>query len=157
MKTKGKVFSMLLALSMIFCQSMPTFAAETSDNSKVSQIATDESVVVTPTSGEEIVTRSKGDSISFPLGSTGYISNAGNYPRFEMWVTGGDASTQVKFDIVSSGGTHYGPYGPVPADGSTGWYFTHAAIVGGGSWQFTAHVTSGTNNGNLVCHVQQAN
>lgn len=32
MKTKGKVFSMLLALSMIFCQSMPTFAAETSDN-----------------------------------------------------------------------------------------------------------------------------
>ena len=155
MKAKVKVFSMLLALGVIFCQSIPAFAAETSGNSEVTQIAIDESVVAMPTSVEEIVPMSKGDEITFPLGSTGYISNAGNYPKFEMWVTGGDASTQVKFDIVSSGGSKYGPFGPVPADGSQGWYFTHAAIVGGGAWTFTAHVTSGTNNGNLICHVKQ--
>ncbi len=155
MKAKVKLFSVLMALAMVFGQAMPVFAAEASDNSAVTQIAIDESAVAEPTSATEIVPMSQGDEITFRLGDVGYISNAGNMPRFEMWVTGGNASTQVKFEIQSSGGTHYGPYGPLPADGSQGYSFQTFAIVGGGTWSFTASVTSGTNPGNLICHVKQ--
>ena len=155
MKAKVKVFSMLMALIMIFGQSLPVFAAEASDDPAATQIAIDESAVAETTSATEIVPMSQGDEISFPLGSVGYISNAGNYPKFEMWVTGGDASTQVKFNVVTSGGTKYGPFGPIPADGSKGWYFQHTVLVGSGAWAFTANVTSGSNPGNLICHVKQ--
>lgn len=147
MKAKVKVFSMLLALVMIFGQAMPAFAAEASGDP--------ETTVAETTSDMEIVPMSQGDEITFRLGEVGYISDAGNNPKFEMWVTGGSASTQVKFNITSSGGTNYGPYGPIPADGSQGWYFQHVVIQGGGAWKFTANVTSGPNPGNLVCHVKQ--
>lgn len=155
MKAKVKLFSVLMALVMVFGQAMPVFAAEASDNSAVTQIAIDESAVVEPVSATGVVPMSQGDEYNFRLGEVGYISNAGHMPRFEMWVTGGSASTQVKFEIQSSGGTHYGPFGPLPADGSKGYSFQTFAAVSGGTWSFTATVTSGSNPGNLVCHVKQ--
>lgn len=155
MKAKVKVFSMLMALIMIFGQSLPVFAAEASDAPAATQTAIDESAVAEPMSATAIVPMSQGDEYTFSLGEVGYISNAGRNPKFEMWVTGGSASTQVKFNVTSAGGTKYGPFGPVPADGSKGWYFQHVVFQGSGTWTFTAVVTSGSNPGNLVCHVRQ--
>ena len=155
MKAKVKLFSVLMALVMVFGQAMPVFAAEASDNSAVTQIAIDESAVVEPASATEIIPMSQGDEVTFRLGEVKYISNAGINPKFEMWVTGGTAATQVKFNVTSAGGTKYGPFGPVPADGSKGWYFQHLVIQGGGAWEFSANITSGPNPGTLVCHVKQ--
>lgn len=104
---------------------------------------------------EIVIPLSQNDQVNFKLGSIGYMSNCGNTPKFKCWVTGGSSSTQVKFSFKTGGGVSYGPYGPVNADGST--YLDKPFVVfnGSGVWQFTATVASGTNNGNLVCHVLQ--
>lgn len=155
MKTKFKMFSMIMSLIMALSSSMSVFAAEASD--KVTQIAMEESDGAIPIVTEDIVPMSQGDEITFPLGSQGTISNAGFYPTFEMWVTGGNSSIQVKFDVTSPGGVHLGPYGPVHADGSDGWYLSKTALVANGTWKFTAYISNGASNpGNLVCHIKQS-
>lgn len=149
MKIKKRLFALTMVFAMMFTCAIPAFAAEASDDG-----ATVESYRIIRSSDDGVEPMSVGQEKTFRIGEPAYLDNCGNNPKFEMWVTGGSKSDQVMFNLVSSGGTKYGPCGPVSGDGSDGWRFQRAVIVGGGSWQFTAYISSGS-AANLVCHVKQ--
>lgn len=157
MKKLSKVLSLALACVMLLGCATTAFAAEATETEPTA-VAGDENLQDIPVVIEGSATVSplqQNDQVNFALGSIGYMSNCGNAPKFKCWVTGGDANTQVKFEFVTGGGVSYGPFGPVKADGSN--YLDKPFVVfnGSGVWQFKAYVSSGTNNGNLVCHVLQ--
>lgn len=156
MKTKTKMFSVVMSFVMALSFSSSAFAAEKPVDPEIA----DESVIEIPIVFEEaegVVPLTQGDEKSFMLGTEATISNAGFYPEFQMWVTGGSSEIQVKFDVVSPGGVHMGPYGPVPADGTLGCYLKKTALIANGTWRFTAYISNGVGNpGNLVCHVKQS-
>ncbi len=147
MKSKSKVLALMIGLVMMFSSNLPAFAAENAEPE----------VELIPVSVESdgIVPFTVGQETTFKIGEVGYLDDCGNFPAFEMWVTGGTSSTQVMFELTSSGGVKYGPCGPVSADNSNYWRFSHFVLNGGGSWRFTAYVSKGTNTSNLVCHVRQ--
>ena len=154
---KTKILSLALACFMLLGSYTTAFAAETTnteyDNTQFTVV--EEKPIAADGVTEFIMPLAQNDRQDFSLGSIGYMSNCGNTPKFKCWVTGGSSSTQVKFSFKTGGGVSYGPFGPVKADGSN--YLNKSFIVANGSgvWQFTATVTSGNNNGNLVCHVVQ--
>ena len=129
------------------------FVSETDNNEFT--IVEQEVPVVVESNDEGIAPMKQGDEIKFSLGSIGYMSNCGRTPKFRCWVTGGTSSTKVMFRFKTGGGVNYGPFGSVNADGSN--YLDKPFIVfdSNDAWEFTAFVSSGPNNGNLVCHVQQ--
>lgn len=154
---KTKILSLALACMMLLGCATTAFAAEPDpaefDNTQYTVV--EEAPVVPEGATEIVVPIAQNDRVDFKLGNIGYMSNCGNMPKFKCWVTGGSSSTQVKFEFVTGGGVSYGPFGPVKADGSN--YLDKPFVVfnGSGVWQFKATVTSGNNNGNLVCHVLQ--
>lgn len=158
-RTITKVLSLALACVMMLGCATTAFAAEaTPDPEKVNaefSVVEQEIPVVVEGSESGIVPMTQGDQVNFRLGSVGYMSNCGNMPKFKCWVTGGSSSTKVMFEFVTGGDVKYGPFGPVNADGSN--YLDKPFVVfnGSGVWQFKAYVSSGENNGNLVCHVLQ--
>lgn len=153
--TKKNLKLLALAVACVFTlgSTATVFAADTSTND-TPETQSEYQTIPIEFESEAPDTLSQGDSITFGVGSAGYISNCGFTPKFKMWVTGGNSSTQVTFNILTSGGVSY-RQGPVRADGSN--YIEKQYIVynGGGSWRFTAYVSAGSNSGNLVCHVQQ--
>lgn len=161
MKIKSKLFSLALAGIMLLGCATTVSAAE-----PVSEDVNNESYVVEQQipvvfegiendDGSGAVTRVRGDQVDFRLGSIGYLSDCGNFPTFRCWVTGGSADTKVMFNFTTAGGIDYGPFGSVCGDGST--YLDKPFVVydGNGAWMFTAYVSAGPNDGNLVCHVSQ--
>ena len=145
----------LVCVMMLTCATT-AFAAEPSDSfDNNSFTIVEQELPVEIESDGSIMPLQQNDQVDFQLGKIGYMSNCGFTPKFKCWVTGGSASTQVKFTIKTGGGVTYGPFGPLKADGSN--YLDKPFVVynSSGVWQFTATVTSGENNGNLVCHVVQ--
>lgn len=69
-----------------------------------------------------------------------------------MWATGG-GNTKVVFTIRTAGGVNY-TQGPVTANGLI---ITkrYSVFKGSGEWKFSAYIESGTDTGNIVCHVKQ--
>lgn len=111
--------------------------------------------VVVESKDKGVTPLKQGDEISFSLGSVGYMSNCGFTPKFKCWVTGGGSDTKVVFEFVTGGSKKYGPFGPVNGDGSNYLNKPFTVFNNTGAWQFKAYVSSGPNNGNLVCHVRQ--
>ena len=155
MKFIKKIVTLAMLLSLTIASTTTAFAAEPNTAGNASESSESIPVVFESSKSSKPIFRKKNDSITFSLGSTGYISDCGLKPKFKCWVTGGSASTQVKFNFVTSGGVAYNNFGPVNADGSNYLYKSFIVFKGNGTWQFTATVTSGSNPGNLVCHVQQ--
>lgn len=155
MKTGFKVLSFALALVLMLGCSVPAFAAEVPATETPVEVVESPDAVVLENTEASASPRMNGDHITFKVGSIGYMSNCGFTPKFKVWVTGGDANTQVAIYFKTAGGIQYGPFGPVKANGSN--YLEKPFVVynSGGAWQFTAVVTSGNNNGNLTVHVQQ--
>lgn len=156
MKTGFKALSFVLALVLMLGCSVSAFAAEIpATEIPVEVNESQKNAVVLENSETTVSPRMNGDYITFKVGNIGYMSSCGFTPKFKIWVTGGDANTQVAIHIKTAGGIQYGPFGPVKANGSN--YLEKPFVVynSGGAWQFTAAVTSGTNNGNLTVHVQQ--
>ena len=165
MKAISKILSLALVGVMTLGCATTAFAAEPkadattevvseADNNEFT-IVEQEVPVVVESNDEGIVPMKQGDEITFPLGSVGYMSNCGFTPKFKCWVTGGSADTKVMFEFVTGGSQKYGHFGPVNGNGSN--YLDKPFVVfnSTGAWQFKAYVSSGPNNGNLVCHVQQ--
>ncbi|MCI9038712.1 MAG: hypothetical protein HFJ29_02345 [Clostridia bacterium] len=157
-KNISKFVSLLLVCFMVLGCTATAFAAEPDVPSDTSSTAVEENIQEIPIvfEGNSVATPfSQGERVDFALGSIGYMSNCGFLPKFKFWVTGGDANTSVALNVVTGGGVKYGPFGPVKANGST--YIEKQFVVynGSGVWQFTAQVTSGNNNGKLVCHIEQ--
>ena len=162
MKTISKLLSLALACVLTFGCATTAFAAESNPedvNNNEYTVVEQEIPVVFEGTGDEgnasIVPMAQGDQEDFRLGSIGYLSNCGRTPKFKCWVTGGSSSTQVMFRFKTGGGVNYGPFGPVTADGSEALYKSFIVFDSDDAWEFTAFVSSGPNNGNLVCHVQQ--
>lgn len=165
MKTISKILSLALVGIMTLGCATTAFAAESKvESSTVAASETDNSEftiveqeipVVVETSDSSIVPMKQGEQADFQLGSVGYMSNCGFTPKFKCWVTGGSSNTKVMFEFITGGSQKYGPFGPVNGDGSN--YLDKPFVVfnSTGAWQFKAYVSSGPNNGNLVCHVQQ--
>ena len=156
---RTKLLALVMACVMALGCSITAFAAEPTDATVEAGInSADAEIVEIPVVFEEadnsINPTAVGSVTTFTIGNTGYISNCGNNPTFKMWVTGGSSSTQVVFNVTTSGGSNYGPFGPVKADGSNYLTKNFVVVVGGGTWSFTASVTDGSSSG-LVCHVQQ--
>lgn len=92
--------------------------------------------------------------IDFTDGARGdYIPDCGFTPTFQFWATGGSWNTQVYFNVKTSGGVNYGPFGPVNANGSN--YATKSFVVAvpGGNWHFTAYTNDGSSG--ITFHVRQ--
>lgn len=155
MNRKSKLFALAMSIFMLIACAVPASAAETlPTESSASKFVVDADGLF-PISGSNVVSPcTVGDERTFSVGQAAYISNCGNAPIFELWVTGGSASTQVKFNVTSAGGTHYNDLGPVPADGSYGYYIQRAVLNGSGAWSFNAYVVEGSSAG-LTCHVRQ--
>lgn len=156
---RTKLLALVMACVMVLGSNVTAFAAETTDETiELTTNSAEAEIVDIPVVFEEadssVNLATVGSSKTFSVGEPGYISSCGNNPTFKMWVTGGSSSTQVVFYVVTSGGSNYGPFGPVKADGSNYLTKTFAVIVGSGTWTFNASVTEGSSSG-LVCHVQQ--
>lgn len=154
---RTKILSLALVCIMVLGCATTASATEIDsaefDNTQFTVV--EESPVVPDGAIEFIIPLAQNDEETFKLGSIGHMSHCGNMPKFKCWVTGGSSDTQVKFNFRTGGGVSYGPFGPVKADGSNYLDKPFAVINGSGVWEFTANVTSGENNGNLVCHVLQ--
>ena len=161
MKAISKLLSVALACVLTLGCASTAFAAESNPeevNQEYTVVEQEIPVVFEGSVGESdygIVPMVQGDQEDFRLGSIGYLSDCGNFPKFKCWVTGGTSATKVMFNFKTGGGVDYGPFGPVNADGSNYLDKPFAVFDGEGAWEFTAYVSSGPNNGNLVCHVQQ--
>ncbi len=161
---RTKILALVMACVMAIGCSVTAFAAEpTTVDAKQADINTAEAeivevpVVVIPVNSDDdagVSPASVGDSTgAFAPGNRGTITNCGMHPTFKFWCTGGSASTQVKFNVVTSGGTSYGPYGPVKGDGSNYATKDFYVLQGNGTWTFTVEVTGST--AGLKCYVQQ--
>lgn len=171
-----KLLSLLLACVLIFGTSTITFAAENPVNSTANNSTTflensnkentldgDVRTVTVTANGEssdiisldniKAIHRAQGNTTYFMLGNTGYISNCGFTPKFRFRASGNPAA-QVTFHITTAGGTSYSQ-GPMQADGLHYIDKQYVVAQSGGTWSFTASVTSGVNNGEIVCSVEQ--
>lgn len=161
---RTKILALAMACVMMLGCGVTAFAAEpsTADAEQV-DINTAEAeivevpVTVIPVNSDEdagVAPANVGDSTgAFAPGTRGTITNCGLNPTFKFWCEGGSANTQVKFNVVTSGGVSWGPFGPVKGNGSN--YATKSFIVlqGNGTWTFTVEVTGSTDG--LRCYVQQ--
>ncbi len=162
MTKRFKCLSLVLACVLCLFMGTTAFAAEPTTDDSQNNLNGEVIEVTVPADGNtygvdengSIVPMAQGNSTTFKLGETGYISNCGLTPKFKFTATGGSSNTMVRFYITTSGGVNY-TQGDIKANGSQ--YIEKQYIVanGGGSWQFTASVVSGTNNGNIVCTVTQ--
>ena len=161
---RTKILALVMACVMALGCGVTAFAAEptTADAKQVDINTAEAEIVEVPVtvisvnsdSDEGVSPANVGDSTGeFAPGNRGTITNCGMNPTFKFWCEGGSASTQVKFNVVTAGGTSYGPYGPVKGDGSN--YATKEFYVlqGNGTWTFTVEVTGSTDG--LKCYVQQ--
>ena len=130
MRTTSKILSFALVVVMMFTCSTTAFAAES-----VNPVALDgvHPMQVTSGSSGEVAPCKQGDSITFKVGSVGYISNCGNFPKFKIWVTGGSADTQVEIELKDPIGLSYGPFGPLNANGSNYLDKPCAVLIPGGA------------------------
>ena len=161
MKAISKILSIALAFVVAFSCATTAFAAEftTEDINNEFNIVEQQIPVVfegTISRGNtSIIPMAITDQVNFQLGSIGYLSNCGFTPKFKCWVTGGTSETKVMFNFKTGGGWNWGPFGPVKADGSSYLDKPFHVLDKNDAWEFTAFVSSGPNNGNLVCHVLQ--
>ena len=157
MNTKiKKSLSLVLAMALMLSASIPASAAtilasdatdlETEENSGISEEIT----------GLTVSPRNKGDAIVFHLGETGEIKVDTFAPTFEIYAYGSSATTKVNVYPKSPGGTEYGPCGPIPGDGSSGWRFRHT-VLHTGTWEFRAELVSGNPYGLNIQVVQVDN
>lgn len=176
MTKRFKLLSLVLACVLIFGTATTTFAAEnpvnsTANNSTVVSENSDEKntlngdvqTVTITANGEasDIISlddikaspRAQGNTTYFMLGDTGSISNCGFTPKFRFRASGNPAA-QVTFHITTAGGVNYSQ-GPMQADGLHYIDKQYVVAQSGGTWTFTASVTSGVNNGEIVCWVEQ--
>ena len=162
MTKRFKCLSFVLACVLYFSMSTTVFAAEPTEDVSQNNLNGKVIEVNVPADGNTygmndvgaIVPMAQGNTTTFRLGQTGYISNCGLTPKFRFTATGGSSNTQVRFYITTSGGVNY-TQGDIRANGIQSIEKQYAVFNGGGSWQFTASVVSGTNNGNIMCTVTQ--
>ncbi len=162
MTKKFKCLSFVLACLLCLGMATTAFAAElpiedsqNASNGKIIEVTVPADGTTYGLEADGSITpRAQGNSTTFRLGESGYISNCGFSPKFKFTATGGSSDTLVRFHITTSGGINY-TQGDIKANGSQ--YIEKKYIVynGGGSWQFTASVVSGSNNGNIKCTVTQ--
>lgn len=160
MKKITKLISLALAVVMSICASATiSFAEEVDNDSAVTtqselQTTTEDFIpIVFETDSTNAVTPyAQGQIAAFRPGYSATMTDTGLIPKFKFWA-GGNPDAQVVFVIKAPNGDTY-TQGPIPAD--VQYYIEKQYIMlVTGTWTFSAYISSGSNNGKMICYVKQ--